>query len=752
MPIRLNDIESAFRLAAEQGLKALDLIAQKSAAGTKELNKLDKASTDTAKSIQKIGVGLSTFGASLSTALGFAVAGAERENESLRQLEGTVNSTGQSFDKNRARILSFVDGLATATKFSDDEIVPAFNRAVVATNDIDKAMRATELGVKLAAAGFGTLQGNAALVAKVLDGQVRALGRVIPEFSDLEERIEAGASEADLAAEALGRLERIASSIKPPSGLQQLSGQIGELKDAIGNAVIGALEPLLPALTKAVEFLVKFAETGLGKVVIGGSAFAAILATIGGALLIFAGQVVIASTAISGPGGATIALAKLTGGLASLGNLLLTSGPVLAGIAALAIFVGKAVIELNKLSKASDEARDKAFQAPRIAQFTAELNVLRSTIDDLRDGTISASEAQKEFDRFGVAGIDAAEQRVEALGRIIARLKDEKKASDDLAKANEDRAKSKAEKDRVDAVIIELEREKQKRIELDILQEQFAEKELERGKKLAGQVKPIELPPLEPGPLEPLQVQNQEPIDIGLKELNADADIFIEKTGTLEERVTALAEKELDAAAGGEAMRRSLEVAAEQAAAFEGQLIGLVAGALDGLAQLGANFAVDLVDSFSEAGKNAQRFFANLGKQLLNAIAKALILQSIIGAIGGGSGIGRLLGGLFQDAHADQLARFEGQRFVDLFFQGVTREFSNTRDQVDLALADNRDVVAERGNPISVVVNEASPETTVEFTDRLVEPRVRARARQRSTRGDLTGSEIDRAIDGLQGA
>lgn len=770
MPIRLNDIESSFRLVADQGIKGLDQIAQKTEQATKKLDGLEDRAKRTGESLSKIGTRLTGFGALLGTAFGFAVAGAEAENESLRQLEGTVNSTGKSFEQNRNRIDSFVNTLATVTKFSDDQIIPALNRAVVATNDLDKGMRAAELATKLAAAGFGTLESNAVVVAKVLDGQVRAVSRLLPEFADLEERLEGGATEADLAAEALTRLQNIADNIKPPSGLQQIGGQIGEIKDAIGNAIIEGFAPLVPIVQRALDLLLRFAESGPGKVVIVLTALAGILATVGGAFLIFAGQVVIAQGALAGAGGFSAAAGLAGSALTKLGALLTPGGIVLAGLIALATFVGKASAELNKLSKASDDARDKAFQAPRLAQFTAELNSLKSTLDQLEDGTISTKDATEEFNRAGVAGIEGAKQRVEALGRIIARLKDEQSEIDASKKKEEARAKANTEKLRVDAVIAEIEREKSKRIELEILKENLEAKDRERGKELAQQVP---LPDL--GDVEQVRtpsrlggVRERDPIEDELAGIEALAtlsrDVEPPSLGDLTDPQSAetirftgdailgnvAAVNEL-AAAQEELDRKLAETteaqrfAAEQAVVFEEALVNLGASATGSIADGLAGGFIDLASGIDNAGERAEQFFKNLIKQIGFAIARALILQTIISSIGGP--FGRVLGGLFQDPFADMLARFEGSRFADLFFQGVTRELTNSRDKLDLALADNRDVVAQRGNPVNIVVTEATPETAVEFTDRLIEPRVRARSRQRSTRGEKTPAEIDRAID-----
>lgn len=723
MATKLNDIEVAFRLKGEQGLRALDQIVDKS-------QKAQRSFEGFAESARGIGLGFAAVGAAITATLGLAVRGAEQEAEALRQLQGTVEATGDSFAARRGQIDSFVAGLAKATKFTDDEIIPALNRAVIATGNLDDGFRAAELGTKLAAAGFGSLEANAALVARLLEGQVGAIGRVIPEFRDLEERLEAGATESELAAEALLRLQNVADNIQAPSGIQQFNKAIGELNDAVGAAVITALGPLVVKLTESIEAFTRFAESGPGKVTVALVAFSGIILTVAGSLAFFIAQFAIAVPAITAFS-ARIGLATTATRIFGT-TLTFLSGPI-GIILALGTAVAGLAVHFNNLSRAADEARDKTFQSDRLTQFTAELKELQKTIVAFNSGLISAGEAEKVFHKFGVANREEAGKRSEALVGIIARLEEEKKAAAEASNADTNLATAK--QDNIEATIAKLQKEKEERIALDLAQEEFLRRELERGKKLAGQVVSAtpELPPQEGFGGQGLgQEEPATPLP-DFQAITTDIKLFEEGAGALEERLNALAEAEQRAASGGVDMTASFDLAAEQAARFEAQLIGLVAGAIDGLATLGANFAVDMIDSFDQAGKNAQRFFANLGKQIVGAIAKALILNAILGSIGGVNvGFGKKLSDLFQDPRADQLARFEGQRFVDLFFQGVTREMGNARDRMDSSLTDNRDLTENRGKPTSIIVTEASPETTVEFTDRKVEPRVRQRARQRT--------------------
>lgn len=747
MPTRLNDIETTFRLRVDSALKGFDQVAKASDRVEKKLENLADTST-------RIGLRVGAFGAAVTAGLALAVRGALEEQQALRELEGTVNATGGSFDASRERIDQFVQDLAKATKFTDDQIIPALNRAVFATNDLDKGFRAAELGVKLAAAGFGSVEQNAGIVARLLEGQVGAIARLIPEFRDLEERLEAGATEADLAAEALQRLQRQADALKPPSDIEQFTKQIGELKDTIGEAVITALAPFVPRLIAIAEAFTRFAGTGPGKAIIAITAFAGIIASVGGILLIFVGQITAAIAAMGAAGG--LAAAAGAAGKA-IGLLTLAfAGP--AGLIAILVIAAGAIaaipVILNKMSKAADEARDKTFQSDRLTQFRAEMEKLNEVITQFEAGTISLKEAQEELNKVGLTSIEHAKQRREAFKGIIERLEEEKAASEAASKADTNHGNLQAA--RIAKIIAELEKEKQANFELDTAKQLLFERDRKRGEELLRQAGLLSTPPQVQEPALP-QIPGVEP-DTTLADIldPAAANVFAEATGTVAERVQKLVDKFLllnpevqGLEEGLAAASDQLTFAEERAAVFGAKMEEALAGAIDGVATLAVNFGSDLVTNFNEAGKNAAKFFRQLIGDLIRAIAKALILEAIISAFGGGGGfVGRALK-LFQDPRADQLARFEGSRFSDLFFQGMFREFNTSQERLESALTQNRDINRNNSQSMTAIVNEATPETTVEFTDRHVEPRVRQRANQRSSRGILTDAERDRRIENL---
>lgn len=740
MAIRLNDIVSVFRLEAGGALKALDDVAGKAA-------KADKSLQSVGSTVRKIGFGFAAFGAATTAFFASGIQGAAEEEEQLQQLNATVEATGRSFADTLPSIEAFIDGLAETTKFADDELRPALNRAILATNDVDKGMRAVELGAKIAAAGFGSVEQNATLVARLFEGQVGAIGRLIPQFRDLEDRLAAGATESDLAAEALDRLNKIASRAPSPTSLNLIRKSIDEIREAAGKAVLEGLEPLLGKLLETSRAAEVFAKTDFGQATSLLTAFAGVISTVVGGLLIFSGSVIKNTKEVIG-------FAKTV--VKVIGPIVTTIGGLVTAFLTLGFAIAGASIVMDRFSKASDAARDKFFKLPLLQQFTIEMEELKKAIAGVEAGTLKAADATKTFNRFGIQNLEQAKARVASLERITEVMKKEKSATDDLTDAEKARAAADVERKRIEGVIASLEDQKQKEIELDLLKEQLAEKNRQRGVELARQAgapQPIPVPaggltPIEQQGLAALQEASEPANELNL--ILQETDLNIQAIGTSLGLTTESATELLETlAASGSVAAAEILRAREQVSAFNDTLANLVAGAFDALAQLGANFFIDLSQGFDEAAKNAGKFFKQLVADLGRAIVKATILAGIISALPGGGffgKVGNILGGLFQDPVADALARFEGTRFVDLFFQGVTRQFSVARDRLDVALTNNRDVASQGQRPMSVIVTEATPETAVEFTDRLIEPRVRERARQRSSRGTLSDAERDRLI------
>lgn len=448
-----------------------------------------------------------------------------------------------------------------------------------------------------------------------------------------------------------------------------------------------------------------------------------------------ASQTAIVAGTIGQTSGAVVKLTANIGGLSTALSIGLVGALVLV-----AGFAAKTAVDLNKISAATQKINDQTAKAPLLAQYRAELAALTGTVAQLEKGTLDAKDAEAEFQRFGISGIDQATQRVNALHGVIEALTAEKKAEDEANKAKKERVAF--EKELADRAAARIHA-----TEIEIAEEErLAKFQKENAKTLA--VTPAEqaaaLPPIQgTGPTD-LQA-TLDAMNAGsaqAKALKGEVGKGVADQFAVPESTTKGISAAADALAKAEEKARGLsdgiqhvQTAAESLGAKFGPLGEQIGGAIDNATQGAAHLGVALgEDLFFNAGKGqagVDKLFQQLLADLARSIVQAIILQKIIGSFGGGGVLG-FLGGLFQDPTADLFARFEGSRFADLFFQGVQKKIGGIQDRVTANLEENRQIVDTQHAPTNVQVHEATPETWVELTDRKIEPRIRRRGFQRT--------------------
>jgi len=187
-----------------------------------------------------------------------AVRGAEEQNEAFRRLRGTLEGNGQSWDKNKSSVESWVNSIQSSTRFSDTQAITTLDKLTRVTGSLTQAQKASQLAMNLSVASGMDLGQATTTVTDLLNGNQRALIQLNREYGSLT-------GEAKTTQEALDILDgKLAGAAEKSEGLTdssaKLSNAFGQFKDVIGNAVIPVLIPMVNFVTKIIQ---SFEQMGL---------------------------------------------------------------------------------------------------------------------------------------------------------------------------------------------------------------------------------------------------------------------------------------------------------------------------------------------------------------------------------------------------------------------------------------------------------------------------------------------------------
>ena len=192
-----------------------------------------------------------------------AVEASAEQEMSIRKLSVAVQNAGYSWNQTNGQILGFIDSLRQTTTYSDNETISVFQKLITYTQNIEEAMRGTKLALDIASSGFADADTAAKLVGKAFEGDVQALGKLIPQLKAANNEQLKHMTSAERTAYALDILQQkfggmAAGEINTFSGAtKQLSNEWNELLRALGDFITKE-----PNVTNSI-LLIKGATKGL---------------------------------------------------------------------------------------------------------------------------------------------------------------------------------------------------------------------------------------------------------------------------------------------------------------------------------------------------------------------------------------------------------------------------------------------------------------------------------------------------------
>ncbi len=179
-----------------------------------------------------------------------AVSAAEAQNESMRRLKFTVESSGQSWEKNRDSIVKWSEAIQSSTRFSDDQALKSLEKLTLATGNVAQAQKASKLAMDLSVSSGKPLAETTELVNGLIVGQARAVMVATKEFGTFVD----GATTGQGVLDALGK--HVQGASEKEEGLtksaQQTTHAFEDFQKKIGQTFVPGLQMLAIGATKLI--------------------------------------------------------------------------------------------------------------------------------------------------------------------------------------------------------------------------------------------------------------------------------------------------------------------------------------------------------------------------------------------------------------------------------------------------------------------------------------------------------------------
>lgn len=350
----------------------------------------------------------------LTAAAGYSVKAAVEDSAAQAKLAKTLQNVVNATDAQISATEKSISAMSMQYAVADDELRPALASLVLGTQNLATANTALTLAMDVAA-GTGTdLQTVSDALSKAYGGNYKALKQLSPQLYSM---IKDGASLDEVMAE-LSRTfggSAAAAANTAEGKFKRLNIALGEAAEAIGAAMLPAIEAVLP-------YLIKFgtwAQDHVGTLIMVGS----VIGGIATALIAFKAAQLIANAVTI----VTTALNWSLAASAAAANTALTIGVGAAAIAAGLVVAAGAFLAFKQATKSAVE---------EVKPFGPQLSEINGGLGAVEKGLGGTGKAAKSM-------ADKIKEATEALQKYLkAALEDAQKQLQDAQVAFEDFATS----------------------------------------------------------------------------------------------------------------------------------------------------------------------------------------------------------------------------------------------------------------------------------------------------------------------
>jgi predicted RNase H-like HicB family nuclease len=348
----------------------------------------------------------------LTAAAGYSVKAAIEDSAAQAKLAKTLQNVVGATDAQISATEKSISAMAMQTGVADDQLRPALASLVLGTQDLSTANDALTLALDISAGTGADLQSVSDALSKAYGGNYKALRQLSPQLYAM---IKDGASLEEVMAEMArtfgGSAATAANTVE--GKFRRLNIALGEAAEAIGMAILPAVEAVLPYLISFGDW----ASNHVGTLLAVGTAIAAIATALIGfkAAQVIANAVTVVTTALNWSLAASAAAA----------NTALTLGVGAAAIAAGLVVAAGAFLAFKAATKTTVET---------IKPFGPQLSEINGGLGPVEKGLGGVGSAAKSMaDKIKDAS-DALKKYLEAaLEDAQKQLQDAQVAFDDFA-------------------------------------------------------------------------------------------------------------------------------------------------------------------------------------------------------------------------------------------------------------------------------------------------------------------------------
>ena len=222
----------------------------------KEFKQLETVGEKAQFAIRKAAVPAAAALTAVAGALGLAARAAAEDEQQQAILANTMQNVVGATDATVAATEDMISAMSRATGTADSELRPAFSALLTGTKDVGEATDALRLAQDIATATGSNLAGVSDALAKAYGGNMKGLQALSPEMKGMI------ADGADLDDVMLALNENFggaaARSAETAAGkFKILKNSLGETQEAIGAALLPALQTVLPYLQAMADWAQK---------------------------------------------------------------------------------------------------------------------------------------------------------------------------------------------------------------------------------------------------------------------------------------------------------------------------------------------------------------------------------------------------------------------------------------------------------------------------------------------------------------